>query len=115
MKILKPIAVALALLPVFPAYAAPVHLTCPMQPNDKPSPIDLTVDEAAGTATVYVRENGRTHQMRAAFTRDEVVFQTNMVSYTLSRVSLTLTRNIPLINRFETAVCELAPPVKRAF
>lgn len=115
MKTLTPIALVLALLPVSPAYAAPVYLTCPMQPNGRPSPIDVMLDEAAGTATVYVRENGRMHQMRAAFTQTEVTFRNDMVSYKLSRVSLTLTRSVPSINRNETVVCSLAPPVKRAF
>lgn len=115
MKILKPIFIAGALISASPAVAAPVYLTCPMQSNGRLSPIDVTVDEAAGTATVFVRENGRTHQMRAAFTQDEVTFRTDMVSYRLSRVSLTLTRSVPAINRLETVVCSLAPPVKRAF
>lgn len=115
MKNLKPIAVAFPLFFASPAYAAPVYLTCPMQPNGKPSPIDVTVDEATGTAAVFVRENGRTHQMRAAFTQEEVTFQTDMISYKLSRVSLTLTRSVPLINRYETVVCSLSAPVKRAF
>lgn len=115
MKVIKPILAVSGLLACSAAYAAPVYLTCPIQPNDKPSPIDITLDEQAGTATVPVRENGRTHQMRAAFTQNEVTFQTNMVSYRLSRVSLALTRSVPSINRIETVVCSLAPPLKRAF
>ena len=115
MRMLKPIVAAFAFLSAPSAHASPVYLTCPMEPNGRPSPIDITVDEAAGTATVLVRENGRTHQMRAAFTQNEVTFQTDMVSYKLSRVSLTLTRSVPSINRFETVVCSLAAQVKRAF
>lgn len=115
MRLSTPIIALFGLMVSTSAYASPVYLTCPMQPNGTPSPIDITLDEAAGTATVFVRENGRTHQMRAAFTQDEVTFQTSAVSYKLSRVSLTLVRSVPAINRFETVVCSFAPPVKRAF
>lgn len=115
MRLSTPIVALFGLMASTSAYASPVYLTCPMQPNGTPSPIDITLDEAVGTATVFVRENGRTHQMRAAFTQDEVTFQTSAVSYKLSRVSLTLVRSVPAINRLETVVCSFAPPVKRAF
>lgn len=109
---LASIAVSLAV----PAAAAPTYMTCIFTNSEgTTSEVKITADEGAGTVSVLVPKTGYTGRMAGTFTPDRVVFKDDMLDYGISRVDLTATRTIRMINSTDKGKCSVDPAPKRAF
>lgn len=111
------VALALAFVPCS-AYAAPVYLKCQLDPGARggaggvdhatSAPIDVTLNEEAGTVTYSFPTMGRSYTVRGIFTADRVEFNGFMVdrtNFAFQRVTLST------IDRGRCALVE----IKRAF
>ena len=99
-----------------PAWAAPVYLTCTFEDgNGAAFPVELTIDEANESVSVYMPTTGNGERFRAIFRPDEVLFSDQRIRYSLSRVDLTLTRDVPMIEARDVAPCSIEDPPERAF
>lgn len=105
--------VVIALLPT-PAIAAPTYLTCtfPRQPT---APVDLTVDEAAGTVTLYMPHSGYTATVRGTFRPDTLQFGIPDIAYSINRVDLSASRLAYFMKSPEAGMCRRLPTPKREF
>ena len=118
-------ACALALIP-HSAHATPVYLKCQLDPGATggaggqdlaaQAPMDVTLNEEAGTVTYTFPQIGRAYTVRGVFTVDRVTFN----GFTIDRTNLAFTRDIsasqapgraPVVDRGR---CTLAQ-VERAF
>lgn len=97
------------------AHAAPVYLSCniPNQGND--FTVDATLNEAEGTVSLFMPSTDNRETLQGTFTPDKVLFSNRMMSYTLSRVDLSLVRVVPLLKSRETGQCRVQTPPQRAF
>lgn len=119
--------VAMAAL-LFPcaAHAAPVYLKCQLDPGAQggaggedlliKSPMDVTLNEDAGTVTYVLPEIGRAYTVRGVFTADKVEFN----GFTINRTNLAFQRDMselqapgrpPIVDHGRCVLTE----VKRAF
>jgi hypothetical protein len=98
-----------------PANAAPAYLKCFFPSRDKTFEVQITADEANSAVTVFMPSTGHTEKMAAVFTPTQVLFQSRMMSYTLSRTDLTIRRVVPIIKADETGTCEVVKAPERAF
>lgn len=94
------------------AWAAPGYLTCSF--GQAASDINITVDEAAGSASVTVPSMGSSFNMRASFTADKISFNENGVYYDLDRVSLKLVRTVRQYGFIDRGQCSVVKAPKRA-
>lgn len=94
------------------ADASPVYLRCTFPQME---PIDVTLDEGQGTATVYLASRNRTMPFRAAFSANEVRFGSSQISYVISRVDMSIIRTIRLTRGVENGSCSKAAIPKRQF
>ena len=110
-------ALALAAFPCS-AYAAPVYLRCQLDPSATggaggedfatKAPMDVTLNEDAGTVTYTFPEMGRAYTVRGVFTVDKVEFN----GFTVDRTNFMFQRNtLGIIDHGRCALVE----VKRAF
>ena len=96
------------------AYGAPTHLTCMMSTGQEMVRWDVTLDEAAATASYSIPSLNVLQTFPAVFTPEKVLFSTMEIS----RVDLTLKRTVKILDetRVDTGKCSLAaPPKKRKF
>lgn len=111
------IALALAFFPCS-AYAAPVYLKCQLDPGAKggaggqdfatKAPMDVTLNEDAGTVTYAFPEMGRAYTARGIFTANKVEFN----GFSVDRTNLAFQRvTLGVIDRGQCSLVE----VKRAF
>ncbi|MBD8677923.1 hypothetical protein [Sphingomonas sp. CFBP 13720] len=103
---------------LFVVVAAPVYLTCNLNPA-KPFPVQIAADEANGRATVTFPSNGRSVIRRAVFDEKTVTILDNSAVWKIDRVTLEVRRRFdaaPASEPDETGGCEVAkPPENRAF
>jgi hypothetical protein len=118
-------AMALALIPVS-ADAAPVYLKCQLDPGAKgglgaedlamEAPMDVTLNEDAGTVTYTLPKIGRAFTVQGVFTADKVSFN----GFTVNRTNLAFERDMsalqapgrpPIIDQGKCAIVQ----VNRAF
>lgn len=99
------------------AAAAPTYLQCELQIEGKAEPVELSVDEATGRATVRTG-TGRVLERSAAFSPKSVTIPDHPTVLTVDRVSLSLRRDWPTVSDAspEVGKCQLAKhPAERAF
>lgn len=110
------VAVALILIPSA-ANAAPVYLKCQLdlgaEAGDRgdlaaKSPMDVTLNEEAGTVTYYFPDNNRAFTVRGVFRADKVTFN----GFTIDRTNLEFIRDT--LGDLSYGKCWFAE-VKRAF
>ena len=94
------------------ASAAPVYLLCVV--NDS-APFDVALDEANSIATAPSFPKGDIQRTQAIFTADTVRFGSRATIYTIDRVTLRITREVPLVNITSTGKCQIQKVAKRAF
>lgn len=112
---LKRKTVAVMLAAGFPliTLAEPVYLNC-MLNNGNPGEESLwkiALDEAAGTVSYSIPSQDLNAKYPAIFTQDKVTF----LSIEISRIDLTITRNMKLINQIDKGKCEIAQIPGRKF
>jgi len=111
------VALALVCIPCS-AYAAPVYLKCQLDPGAKggaggqdfatQAPMDVTLNEDAGTVTYAFPGMGRAYTVRGVFTADRVEFN----GFTVDRTNLAFQRaTLSTIDRGRCALVE----IRRAF
>lgn len=99
-----------------PAIAAPTYMSCVFVSSEgAKSEVKITADESAGTVDVLVPSTGFTARMAGTFTSDRVLFKDKMLDYSISRVDLTVSRTIRMINSTDKGKCSIEAPPKRAF
>lgn len=110
-------ALALVCIPCS-AYAAPVYLKCQLDQGSKggaggqdfatKAPMDVTLNEDAGTVTYVFPEMGRAYTVRGVFTADKVEFN----GFAVDRTNLAFQRDtLGIVDRGRCALVE----VKHAF
>ena len=97
-----------------PAIAAPTYLECNF-PEKPEHPINVTADEAAGTATVYVPSTGHTERFQATFLPEKLIFLGKLLDYEISRTDLSIRRTIRMINSSDIGTCKVTTAPDRAF
>ncbi|NIJ34951.1 hypothetical protein [Sphingomonas oligoaromativorans] len=119
------IALALIIIPCA-AQAAPIYLKCQLNPGAtgggggddliSKAPMDVTLNEEAGTVTYLFPGVGRAYTVRAAFTSDKVTFN----GFTVNRTNFVFQRDMSALQApgrpaiIDEGRCWLAE-VKRAF
>ena len=96
------------------ANATPTYLTCMMSTGQELVRWDVTLDEAAATASYSIPSLNVIQSFPAVFTPEKVLFSTMEIS----RVDLTLKRTVQILDekRVDTGQCSLvAPPKRRKF
>ena len=111
------VALALALVPCS-AYAAPVYLKCQLDPgatggtggedHATKAPIDVTLNEEAGTVTYSFPTMGRAYTVRGVFTASQVQFN----GFSIDRTNFAFQRST--LGVIDRGRCSLAA-VERAF
>ncbi|WP_136163530.1 hypothetical protein [Sphingomonas flavalba] len=110
-------ALVLALVPC-PALAAPVYLKCQLAPGTKggaggqdlaaSAPMDITLNEDAGTVTYAFPTAARAYTVRGIFTAEQVTFN----GFSVDRTNLAFQRStFGVVDRGQCTLVE----VKRAF
>lgn len=105
---------ALAVFLAASANATPTYLTCMMTTGQELVRWDVTLDEAAATASYAIPSLNVVQTFPAVFTPDKVLFD----AMEISRVDLTLKRTVKIVDetRVDTGQCSLAAPApKRKF
>lgn len=94
------------------ASATPVYLSCVV---DSSTPFDVALDEDNATATAPAWPKDDILRTRAVFSADKVRFVSGASVYTIDRVTLRITREVPLVKMSSTGKCEIQKVAKRAF
>lgn len=97
------------------ASAAPTYLACTFMVDGSPNVIDFTADEAAGTVSILTRHSGFNRTVAATFTPERVLVNEGDVRWEISRVDLTVSSTITMINSTDHGKCEIEAAPKRAF
>lgn len=97
------------------AYAEPAHLDCEVITGGQAFTFQLTTDEETSTVMMHGREDGSIQKMEGVFTADKVIFSNRFMTYTLSRVDLTIVRDIPSVNTVNSGTCKVIRTPERAF
>lgn len=103
---------------VVPA-AGPVYLTCDFPKSDVPWAVDFAVDERGQQVTIG-RPNGAPVTVPALFDPAKIVVGeragAETITWTISRVDLSVQMAVSFSPRTSTGMCNLKPaPAKRAF
>ena len=106
------LAMASASVPVGAAVAAPAYLNCEFEGQAKP--IKVTVDEAAGTAAVFIPASSNSFNMAATFTVDKILFHYDALYYELDRIALGLVRTERRLGFVDKGKCAVEKPTQRA-
>lgn len=107
--------VAFSTLSATTAIAAPTYLKCVIAADTSAVQVEITLDEAAGQATVYLPSTGRASKSSAVFRPGEVLFNDGDVSYSVSRTDFTIVRTVRAYKWVDNGQCELQTNQKRAF
>jgi hypothetical protein len=98
---------------------APTYLTCILDQDKGPLPVELVLDEQNQRASVSLPTTGRAITRPAIFSAATVSFKDEPLTYTVDRVTLALRRywpESPDRSAGETGRCKVSPvPAKRAF
>lgn len=110
---MKTFAVAAGCLLSLACHAAPVYLECTMTTGQKDVLWEVSLDEAAGSASYSIAELGVVQKRPAAFTASKVTFN----GMEIDRTSLVLTRTTNVLGdiKIDKGQCQLAKPKARAF
>jgi hypothetical protein len=96
--------------------AAPVFIECNIPNQGEPFPVEVTVDEQAGTVSLFMPTTGNRQKLSAIFSADRVTFGDRYAQYALSRSEpLYIVRIVPLIKSSEHGLCKMMNLPKRAF
>lgn len=96
--------------------ANPIYLSCSYLVDGKNQTHQFTADEKAGSASIFIEKSGYNRTMKATFTPDRVIIFDDPFRFTISRVDLKFTREIPSIQSSPIiGQCKVLPPPERAF
>lgn len=107
------ITIAMAMLLLGSTTNQPTYLECAFT-SDAPV-LDITTDEANSSVTLVNRTTGYVEKFPAAFTSTEVHFQSNLMSHTIDRTDLSISRTVKLLQTTTAGKCKVIPAPKRAF
>lgn len=94
------------------ALAKPIYLVCQFPGNPD---INITLDEGAGSASLFVPSTDHSEQFQATFTTDRVLFKDRMIGYSINRIDLSVDRTIFMINSTNSGKCRIMETPARAF
>ncbi|MEA3264930.1 MAG: hypothetical protein U9R07_15750 [Pseudomonadota bacterium] len=97
------------------ASAAPAYVTCEFTYKGKPEVRKFTLNEDTGKVSIFYPETAESQTLQAAFTAENVIFETYSERYAIIRTSLTGIRQAKLDGKIEQVQCRLETPPKRAF
>ncbi|MEH3121077.1 MAG: hypothetical protein PGN16_03710 [Sphingomonas phyllosphaerae] len=100
------------------AASAPIYLSCEVPSGPNPNPVEMTLDETQGRATIYVVSTGVAYKAPAAFTSEKVIVREEQSVWTIDRTTLAAERsyNFGRQPNFDTGKCVVKPaPANRAF
>ena len=97
------------------ASAKPIYLSCDLGDKGNSFSVSVTLDEDLALATVVIVNTGFTERLAAAFTVDQVTFRNAQMRYSIDRVSMEITRFVPLLQQTTKGKCALQKVEKRAF
>lgn len=100
------------------AVAGPVYLQCELG-KEEPFPVEITADEANGTAIINLVSTGRIVRRTAIFSSGMVTIPDEPTVWVIDRVDLKIRRKMnfmPASDPGQTGTCKVVePPEKRAF
>lgn len=97
------------------AHAAPIYLNCFISVDNVKSEVQVTADEANGSATVFIPSIGRTANMVAAFRPTEVIISDRFGFYRIDRRTLAIERAIKMLDGVDRGSCTIEKAPSRAF
>lgn len=109
------IAVGASFLIAAQATAAPVFLQCDIPQNGKPWPVNFVVDEESKQVAIIVANTGYVEQMVGTFLPHAVLAKTEVMTYEINRVDLTVIRKSRYLKEASRGVCKVGELPKRAF
>lgn len=93
--------------------ATPIYLKCTFAGNG--AVLNVTADEPNSSVTSVLESSGYTEKYPAAFTADQVRFESRLLAYVINRVDLKIQRTIKSIDSTDAGSCALVTTPKRAF
>lgn len=108
-------AVAMSLVIPSAAQAAPIYLNCFISVDEVKTEVQVTADEANGSATVFIPSIGRTANMVAAFRPTEVIISDRFGFYRIDRRTLAIERTIKMLDGVDRGTCKIEKAPARAF